>query len=71
MTVLILEIRCPACGEVVMRGGCGKKKLWTKVLVFTDDGQCLSACPNCKKDIELPITVDMSKLKKLSHVKYV
>lgn len=51
-------IRCPKCQKNLLQKSEDKLKLRVPILVFDISGQtCVTSCPGCKSEIELPVTL--------------
>lgn len=49
------SVNCPACGYSFITGTNGKRKLRTRVLVFTENGNTMGICPKCKVNLKVPV----------------
>jgi predicted RNA-binding Zn-ribbon protein involved in translation (DUF1610 family) len=56
-------MRCPECGHALIQRRDEKVKLRAPILVFDPQGdQCVTNCPKCKKEIQLPVTLEQSAI---------
>lgn len=65
-------LNCPKCGSELIRDYGDKQKLRTNILIF-ERGKCTVKCPNCKGNVDVPITLNLTLptapvKKKLKHV---
>ena len=51
------ESRCPDCGFSCIVGTSEKRKIRTRVLIFSDNGEAMGICPRCKTQLRLPIVL--------------
>ncbi len=51
-------IKCPACGYGFITRVNGKRKLRTRVLIFTENGDAMGICPKCKANLKVPISLE-------------
>jgi hypothetical protein len=60
-------MRCPKCACNLLQKSGESLKVRVPILVFTDDGkQCVTSCPKCGDEIQLPITLNKSAVDEAS-----
>lgn len=63
-------ISCPGCGTPIIQDYGDRRKLRSPILIF-DGAGCTAKCSKCKRNVQLPVALNIPLPKKRERVRFV